>query len=119
MKKKKSRILGVALTLMLVASLFGFAVPVAAVAPSMGWGAQTIPTTTNNVIFNASDVGDIAVSGDGTIYILNNDDAMFAQLAGTVLKSTNGGQSFTALTAVGGGSSHGWACRLPSDVSAR
>jgi hypothetical protein len=102
MKSKKSRILGVALSLALLASLFGFAAPVAAQPGDQNWAAQTIPTATGNVLLNASDVADIAVADDGTIYAINNGPAATAAVAGTVLKSTNGGQSFTALTAVGG-----------------
>ncbi len=102
MKSKKSRILGVALTLAMLASLLVFAAPVAAQPGEGMWAAQTIPTATDLVIQNNNDVGDVAVSGDGTIYVINNDDAMFANLAASVLKSTDGGNTFTACTAVGG-----------------
>jgi len=106
MKSKKSRILGVALSLALLATLFGFAAPVSAQPGKCAWATQTIPSATDLVIQNANDVGDIAVSDDGTIYVINNDDAMFANLAGSVLKSTDGGNSFTACTAVGGGAAN-------------
>jgi len=102
MKKRFSKILGVALTIAMVASLFVFAIPVAAQPGDQTWAAQTIPTVTGNVILNGSDVADIAVASDGTIYAINNGPGVTANLAGSVLKSTDGGQSFTALTAVGG-----------------
>ena len=105
MKSKKSRILGVALSLALLASLFGFAAPVSAQPGKCAWATQTIPTATDLVIQNNNDVGDITVSDDGTIYVINNDDAMFAAGAG-VLKSTDGGHSFTACSAVGGGAAN-------------
>jgi len=102
MKTKLPKILGVALTLMLVISLFAFGIPVAAQAPPATWGAQAIPTAAGNVILNGSDVGDIAVSSDGTIYAINNGPLVNASLAGAVLVSKNAGQTFTALAAVGG-----------------
>jgi len=98
MKTKLSRILGVALTVALLASLFGFAAPVAAQPGDQTWAAQTIPTGTGNVILDASDVADIAVSSDGTIYVINNDDGVDADSANAVFKSVDGGQSFTACT---------------------
>lgn len=103
MKSKKSRIMGVALTVALLASLFGFAAPVAAQAPSMTWGAQAIPSATGLVILDDSDIGDIAVSSDGTIYVINNDDAVPSNAANSVLKSTDGGNSFTACSTIGDG----------------
>ena len=103
MKTKFSRMLGVALTIAMVASLFVFAIPVAAQPGETVWATQTIPTATGNVILNASDVGDITVASDGTIYVINNDNAVTANLANAVLKSTDGGQSFSGVAAVGGG----------------
>jgi hypothetical protein len=100
MKKKFSRILGVALSVALLASLFGFAAPAAAQAPSMTWGSMAIPSDTGLVIMNDSDIGDIAVSGDGTIYVINNDDAVHSDDANSVLKSTDGGHSFTACSTI-------------------
>ncbi len=85
MKKKFSRILGVALTLALLSSLFGFAAPVAAQPGEGMWAIQAIPSATDLVIQNANDVGDLAISDDGTIYVINNDPAMTANLAGSVL----------------------------------
>jgi len=106
MKTKFSRILGVALTLAMVASLFVFAVPAAAQPGETVWEVQAIPDGTGNVILDASDVGDIAVSNDGTIYVINNDPAVDATTAGSVLRSTDGGNSFTALANVAG--TAGW-----------
>jgi len=94
MKTKKLKILGVALTLMLVVSLFGFAVPVAAQPGDISWVAQPLPGTgaaAGNVLVNGSDVTDIAVAGDGTtIYAING-----AVATGAVYASTDAGQSFT------------------------
>jgi len=99
MKKKLSRIVGVAVSIALVASLCAFAIPVAtpAEAASQSWSPQTLPTAVGNVLLSGSNVTDYAVANDGlTIYVANNGVA--ANAAGAVLISTNGGQSFTALT---------------------
>ena len=99
MKKKFSRIVGVAVSIALVASLCAFAIPVATPteAASQQWSPQTLPTAVGNVMLTGSNVTDYAVANDGlTIYVANNGVASNA--AGAVLVSTNGGQSFTALT---------------------
>jgi len=46
MKTKFSRILGAALTVAMMASLFVFAVPVAAEPGDQTWAAQTLPSNT-------------------------------------------------------------------------
>lgn len=101
MKNKLSRIVGVAVSLALVASLCVFAIPAATPAEAapgkQQWSAQTLPTATSNVLRTGSNVTDFAVGHDGlTIYVANN--GVLANAAGAVLISTDGGQSFTALT---------------------
>ena len=103
MKNKLSRIVGVAVSVALVASLCVFAIPAATPAEAapgnQQWAAQTLPGTTGNVLRSGTNVTDYAVASDGlTIYVANNGVASNA--AGAVLKSTNGGQSFTALGAI-------------------
>jgi len=111
MKTKFSRILGVALTVAMIASLFVFAAPAAAQPGKGMWDTQAMPDNTDLVVETGSDVGDIAVSGDGTIYVLNNDpgnvSAGLAYPADTVLKSTDGGQSFNVCTAITGVAANG------------
>jgi len=97
MKKKIPKILSVALTVTLVASLFAFAIPASAAPGKHQWAAQTLPTATSNVLYSGSDVTDFAVASDGlTIYVANTGPAPNA--AGAVLISTDGGESFSALT---------------------
>jgi len=103
MQTKIHKLLGVAVTLALVVSLFGFTIPVSAQAGDSTMAAQIIPTAAGNVILNGSDVFDVAVSNDGTIYAINSGPAVFANLAGSVLMSRNGGNTFTALAAMAGG----------------
>jgi len=102
MKTKLPKILGVALTLMLVISLFAFAVPVAAAPGDMQWAAQAVPTTGDgfgNVVLNGATLADFAVAGDGTtIYAVNNAVNMNAAAAPFALyKSVDGGQSFSGI----------------------
>lgn len=106
MKNKLSRIVGVAVSVALVASLCVFAIPAATPAEAapgnQQWSAQTLPTNTSNVLLSGSDVTDIAVASDGlTIYVANG--GVLSNAAGAVLKSTDGGQSFTALTVTNAG----------------
>jgi len=89
MKIKFFKIFGVALTVALLASLFGFAVPVSALP--IQWAAETIPGAAGNVIL-ASDVTDMAVASDGSIYAVDAQGNRF-------LKAAAGGRSFTDLTA--------------------
>jgi len=102
MKTKLPKILSVALTLMLVISLFAFAVPVAAAPGDMQWAAQAVPTTGDgfgNVLLNGATLADYAVAGDGTtIYAINNAVNMNAAAAPFALyKSVDGGQSFSGI----------------------
>jgi len=106
-KKKFNKILGVALTVAMLASLFVFAAPVAADEGNMQWLAQPLPTVINNVLVAGSNVVEIAVASDGkTIYAINN-----AVAAGTPLlmnaasvapnfhlyKSLDAGQTWTGI----------------------
>jgi len=102
MKKRFSKILGVALTVVLVASLMVFAIPAAAAPGPTTWGAQTLPGVTGNVLNQGGDVTDMAVASDGTIYAVNDTlTVAAAAVAGTgqyhLYKSTDGGQSFSGI----------------------
>jgi hypothetical protein len=102
-KKKFNKILGVALTVAMLASLFVFAAPVAAAEGNMQWLAQPLPTALFNVLDNGANAAVptyFAVASDGsTIYAI--DSAIAANAAGCILKSVDGGQSFLAITAPG------------------
>ena len=99
MKKKIPKILSVALTVTLVASLFAFAIPVSAAPGKHQWAVQTLPTSTSKVLYSGSNVTDFAVASDGlTIYVANDSVAANDDTDGAVLISTNGGESFSRLT---------------------
>lgn len=88
--KKLTRIWGIGLVVVLVASLLIAAVPVA--ASELGWGTEGIPSTTDNIIVNGVKIQDFAVSGDGqTIYAAVGTTAVY--------KSTNGGKTWGTKTA--------------------
>lgn len=89
MKRKLSKILGVGLSFILVASLMVFAMPVS--AGTLSWSASpSIPSETGKVI-ETQTINDIALSPDGT--------TVFAALTGKVLyKSTDLGVSWSALS---------------------
>lgn len=88
MKKKFSRILGVGLTFVLLASLMAFATPVS--AGTVSWSAfSPVPSSTSQVL-EQGDVVDIGVSGDGdTIYAVGG--------AKLVYKSTNRGLTWSTI----------------------
>jgi hypothetical protein len=89
--KKIRKIWGIGLVVVLLVSLFGLAAP--ASAGTLAWGAESIPGTTNNILAPV-DVKDIAVADDGmTIWA-----APGSTKAGYVFKSTDGGESWTAVT---------------------
>src|SRR3990170_390566 len=108
MKIKSARVLGVVMTLMLVASLV-VGIPLSASAGTQAWSTVTVPGATGLVIADA-DIGPVMVASDGTIYVaalaesgnnIANDavvDALFdGNTAGTytILKSTDKGQTFS------------------------
>jgi len=92
--KKLTKIWGVGLTLVLVASMLLMAVP--ASASELAWGSETLPGTSGNVRLPNSDISDMAVSSDGqTIW------AVVALAAGSgngTYKSTDGGVTFSSVT---------------------
>ena len=90
MKRKISRILGVALVVTLVATLMIAAAPVS--ASVLKFGAETIPSTTGKIIDPTyGNITDMAVASDGTtIYITNGTTTMY--------KSTDGGWTWAAIT---------------------
>jgi len=115
MKKKYSRILGVALALMLLASLFGFAAPVS--AGNVAWTAIANPGGVLATGLNLAnvDVGPVAVSpdggtifapvitetpiagvgeGSGAAWVDADADAVVDSFA--LLMSTDGGHNWTA-----------------------
>jgi len=98
-KLKISKILGVGLALVMVFSLMlGFmpAQKAQAVEGNMQWLAQTLPSNTSQVLVRGTDVTDIAVGPDGTtIYAISN--VASANTTAALYKSTNAGQSFTAI----------------------
>jgi hypothetical protein len=96
MKIRKNNIgntIGVVVSIMVIASSFIFCEPVEASAPGdVQWTQQDIPTTTNNVILNGSQIIDIAVGSDAkTIYVIEPIAVNY------IMKSTDAGQSFDAV----------------------
>jgi hypothetical protein len=92
MKKRVSRILGVAVALALVASLMVAAAPVSAGVLSLS--TQSIPGTTGKIADAAyGDIVDMAVASDGTtVYAVNGTGK-------GIYKSTDAGATWSALTA--------------------
>jgi len=100
MKTKIYKILGVALTLVLVFSLVGMFAPANraeadAYTPNQ-WNVLSTPSSAGNVLASGSNIVDFAVAPDGTTIYLINDDSDPDKDG--VYKSTNGGSSFSALT---------------------
>jgi hypothetical protein len=94
MKNKISKILGISVTVAILASMLTVAIPVS--AGTLEWGAETgtpSDATTSNGVVAGSDVTKIAVEGS-SIYAI-------ASLAtnGIILKSTNGGTTWSRLDA--------------------
>jgi hypothetical protein len=87
MKRKFTKILGVGLTLVLLASLTAFAIPVSA-AP-LKWTPETIPSTTGNMLAPAThNINDLAAHGDTIYSVSDNAD-------GGLYKSTDAGSTWT------------------------
>jgi hypothetical protein len=92
MKKIIPRILGVALTFILLSSLFIAAVP--ASAGTLTWSAETIISTSGNRLAS-EDIKDLAVAPDGTYYAVCGTSK-------NIYKSTNSGDTWTKLAAITG-----------------
>jgi len=93
MKKSFSRIWGVGLVLVILASLLLSAVPVS--AGELAWGSYGLPGTANNILVTTAglDILDIAVGGDGqTIYVATG------ATDNRVYKSTNGGKTWSTVS---------------------
>ena len=93
MKKSFSRIWGVGLVLVILASLLLSAVPVS--AGELAWGRYDDPTNTTNQLTTVAglDIVDIAVASDGqTVYVAT------AALGSKIYKSINGGKTFSGVT---------------------
>lgn len=89
MKIKISKLLGIGLTVALLASLFAFATP--ASARTLGWSTEVIPSGANEVI-EQTNVVDIAVGEDGsTVYAASGGVNLY--------KSTNRGVTWSVITA--------------------
>ncbi|MFH1638914.1 MAG: hypothetical protein ABIB93_01170 [Chloroflexota bacterium] len=93
MNKKISRILGVVLSLTLLASmmLWAIPVPIAAAPGDTQWARESLPGTTN--MKSGASITGIAVADASTIYAIDNAGAANATM---IYKSTNSGQSFSA-----------------------
>jgi hypothetical protein len=83
--------MGVGLTIVLAVSMLFGAAPVS--AGTLSWGSESVPTTTGNLLVNAQDVSDLAVSTDGVMYLVSTSDT-------ACYKSTNGGSSWSKLSKV-------------------
>jgi len=99
MKKKYSRILGVALALMLLASLFGFAVPVSAQVNPGAWTPLLLPApgAPGNYVYNPTatpfTAAQFITKGiDGALYCHNNDGSAATS---NLYKSTDDGRSWS------------------------
>ncbi|MEE9365961.1 MAG: hypothetical protein V3W44_04660, partial [Dehalococcoidales bacterium] len=82
MKKKMTKIFGVGLTIVLMASLLLSAAPVS--AGTLGWGTETILSTSGNILASTSNITDMDVSSDGAIWVAAN-------ITDKLYKSTDGG----------------------------
>jgi photosystem II stability/assembly factor-like uncharacterized protein len=98
MKRQKRTILGVFLTLMLLGSLVAAVAPVS--ASTLSWGDEDIPDTGGKVLMqlddSPNDVYDLAAFDEDIIFAVggtaDNDDG---DDSGLILKSTNGGDSWS------------------------
>ncbi len=105
MKTKLSKILGVALTVALLSSLFVFAAPTPVSAGTLQWTPVPIPqTTTGQLVRLDLSVGKVACGPDGTLYAAVSD-IVGAAAVPNVFRSPNGGYSWipsaTAMGAAG------------------
>jgi len=92
--KKLIKIWGVALTVVLVGSMFAIAPAPVSAAPGGGtFTAQNLPSAAGDVLQNGSDVTDMAIANDGsTVYVV--DANVNCNAANAIRVSTNGGNSF-------------------------
>jgi len=90
MKNKFSKILGVGLTIALLASLMVVAAPIS--ASSLSWGAEKDPSHSDyeNLVVSGISITDLAASGD-VIYASTNTTST------PLYKSTDGGATWTSL----------------------
>jgi hypothetical protein len=89
MKKKFTKLLGVVLTVALLATLVMAAVPVK--AGELSWTSETLPGTTNQIVVAGANVVDFAVGMDNTT-VWAVDGAL------NVYKSLDGGARWTKIT---------------------
>jgi len=103
--KRINKIWSVGLTLALVLTLLAFAAPQSVeAAPGQGmFSAQSLPTASGSILLTGTDVTDMAVANDGsTVYVIDGQGGV-CNAAGFCYKSTNNGQSFTAVAGVPAG----------------
>jgi len=92
MKSTISKILGIAVTLTILASMLvtGTALPASAAVGTMAYGSLSTPGTAGKVLINASEIDFLAVAADGkTIFAYDNT-------AKALYKSTNAGTTFSS-----------------------
>ena len=97
MKRKLPKIMGVVLTIVLMASFMAFVSPVSALTDA-AWNSKGLPGTTGNkLVLNTWDLGPVAISNN-----FANDNTVFAAVnvagAQNCYRSTNGGYSWSAAT---------------------
>jgi len=122
MRSKLTRIMGVALALVLVFGLGAAFIPAntpggpdTAEAGTLSWSNIGLPSTTGNVLVgNAEDLGPVAISpnftADNTVWATVNE----AGKAPVVYKSTNGGHTWTATTSTLGDGTYSAIALVPS-----
>jgi len=96
---EKSKILGISLAVVLTLALVlgGVAVPSQnADAATLAWSPLPLPTTGANAISVGTDIRDVAVTSDGTLFATNS------VVAGTLLKSIDGGYQWAPGVMPGG-----------------
>jgi len=103
MKSKITRLWGIGLAVVLLASMLVAAVPVSAGTLSFTEKVNAdIPSTTNKILQSGLDILDIAVSPDGeTIYVVGDMVVNAGDHDAILYKSTNGGDTWTLPNATG------------------
>ena len=91
MKKEFSKILGVGLTVALLASLILVVAPVS--AGTLKWTTETIPSTTNNVLEPGANITDFDIADDGTIWAGGGQSLLY--------KSTDDGEAWSTVDLTG------------------
>jgi len=94
MKRKLTKIWGVGLIMVLMVSLLAIAAPVSAADP-LQWNGETLPSSTNSIIIDNSQITDFAIASDGTtIYAVGTDGTN----ANQVYKSLDAGRTWVDIS---------------------